>query len=77
MKKTISNNTQMFLDCLVTLEDAYSKMNDALTAMYGDKQAEEFCYKCYRKKHQKVVNVVQKFLCLSIGESISCDSNEI
>lgn len=76
-KCTVSKSTANLLSCILSLNDLYDKVNDALTEMYGDERANDLI-KRYDKLIQKLEAEIFHFFNASVKENTdNINFNEI
>jgi len=66
----VGNQTQNFLNCLVTLNELYSQISDAIFEMYGDSQVDKIMSGAFLRKHNALQRLIEERLCISISESL-------
>lgn len=67
----ISEQTQMFIECIDSLNSQWELVNKALVVFYGVQQAQQVMREEYNDAFDELKEVVQRFLVLSIDEKMS------
>jgi len=71
----VSEQTQMFVNCLDFLNETWQKVYDALNNMFGDEQAEALLHKYYDGRHSKLKEAISMFISWSIEENMAWSGN--
>ena len=73
----ISKQTWNFIECVLTLKELWGKVNDSLTAMYGEKNAEDLLlddeFK-FTKNYRKLESALYELVTDSINEFVGCNN---
>ena len=75
--RTVSNETYKFLVCLETLSKVYELTSSALSASWGENQAEDMIADEFSDKFDELESVIEKFMAGSIRNKLGIvNSNE-
>lgn len=67
----ISEQTQSLIACMKALDEQWELTYNALSAMYGNKGAEDRINEGYNTSHENLKSFISKYIIVSINEHLS------
>jgi len=71
-KITVGEQTLSYIKCLQQADILYSCLYNAFELNYGNRQAEDIMQREYHNKSNQIYEMINSYMCISIGENIGC-----